>query len=384
MKRKVAIVGLGLTEMGKVYGKSSVDLAVEAVRLALADAGLEVSDVDGLLINSGMMPGLDLNFQNRLGFRDLRLLNHMNAWGATACSMLQFAALAVEAGMAETVVCVFADNPLAPERAGTDTYSRTQPPTGIRSLWNSYGYIGANPRYALAARRHMEVYGTTQDQLGAIAVSTREWALMNPCAQMKEPLSLEQYHASRWIAEPFHLYDCCLVSNGGVAVVVTGAERARSLRQPPVYLLGWAQGHPGNSNMAGSDHGLRTGAVIAGPKALAMAGLELADVTMCQLYDCYTYTVLVTLEDYGFCPKGEGGAFVEDGRIGPGGSPPVNTGGGELSAFYMWGMTPISEGVIQARRQGGARQVERNQVILVSGNGGTLDTHATLILSPES
>lgn len=372
-----------MTEMGKVYGRSVVSLAVEAVRLALEDAGLAPGDVDGLLVNSGMMSGLDLHVQNQLGFRDLRLLNHMNAWGATAASMVMFAAMAVLAGMAKTVVCVFADAPLVPDRRSAETYSRSQPPAGIRSLWNSYGYVGANPRYALAARRHMEVYGTTQDQLGAIALSTRQWALKNPRAQMKEPLTLDQYHASRWIAEPFHIFDCCLVSNGGVAIVVTSAERAADLRQPPVHILGWGQSHPGTTYLRGTDHGLRTGAALAGPAALEMARLKLADVTMCQLYDCYTYTVLVSLEDYGFCPKGEGGAFASGGRIGPGGDLPVNTGGGELSAFYMWGMTPISEAVIQARGQGGERQVDRNDVILVSGNGGTLDTHATLVLSPH-
>jgi acetyl-CoA acetyltransferase len=382
-RKRAAIVGLGMTEMGKVYGRSVLSFAVEAVRMAIDDAGLSPSDVDGLLVNSGTMSGLDLSLQNQLGLRDLRLLNHMNAWGATAASMVMFASMAVQNGLANTVVCVFADAPLAQGGRATDNYSRPQPTAGIRSLWNTYGYIGANARYAMAARRHMELYGTTQDQLGCIAVSTRQWALKNPQAQMKGSLTLEQYHSSRWIAEPFHIYDCCLVSNGGIAVVVTSAERAVALRQPPVYILGWGQGHPGNTYQAGSDHGIRTGAATAGPTALRMAGLALRDVTMCELYDCYTYTVLVTLEDYGFCAKGDGGAFATEDRIGPGGTLPVNTGGGELSAFYMWGMTPISEAVIQARGQAGERQVDRNEVILVSGNGGILDTHATLIVGPH-
>jgi len=171
--------------------------------------------------------------------------------------------------------------------------------------------------------------------------------------------------------------DCCLVSNGGTAVIVTSAERARSLKQPPVYLLGSGQGHPGGDAV----DTLSSGAALAGRTAFARAGLSLQDVDLCEIYDCYTVTVLITLEDYGFCAKGEGGPFVADGRTGPGGSLPVNTGGGQLSSSYMWGMTPISEAVIQVRGQGGDRQAPRHDVALVSGNGGVLSTHSTLVLS---
>jgi acetyl-CoA acetyltransferase len=157
---------------------------------------------------------------------------------------------------------------------------------------------------------------------------------------------------------------------------VTSAARARALRQPPVYLLGAGQGHPGGDPL----DTLSSGATLAGPTAFARAGLAPSDVDLCELYDCYTVTVLVTLEDYGFCAKGEGGSFVADGRTGPGGALPVNTGGGQLSSSYMWGMTPISEAVIQVRGQGGDRQVPRHEVALVSGNGGVLSTHTTLIL----
>ena len=197
-----------------------------------------------------------------------------------------------------------------------------------------------------------------------------------------KPITLDDYHASRWIVEPLHLLDCCLVSNGAVAVIVTSAERARDLRQPPVYLLGLRPGRarrqPARRARAGRPHGRRA---LRASSRCGMAGVALADIDVLELYDCYTYTVLVTLEDYGFCAKGEGGAFVEDGKLGPGGSLPTNTGGGQLSSFYMWGFTPLSEGVIQARGQGGARQVPQHELVLVSGNGGTLNWHSTMVLA---
>jgi acetyl-CoA acetyltransferase len=237
--------------------------------------------------------------------------------------------------------------------------------------------------YALAAQRHMDTYGTTNDQLGHIAVGQRAWAELNPRAQMRTPMTLEDYHASRWIVEPFHLLDCCLVSNGGIAVVVTSAERAASLARPPVHVLGWGQAHPGHAQRRHEDFGLVSGAARSGPAALAMAGLTVSDVDVVELYDCYTFTVVITLEDYGFCPKGEGGRFVADGTLGPDGKLKVNTGGGQLSSSYMWGMTPLSEAVLQARGEAGRRQVPEHDVVLVSGNGGVLDHHSTLVLSPH-
>ena len=173
------------------------------------------------------------------------------------------------------------------------------------------------------------------------------------------------------------------MSNGGAAVIVTSDERARDLAQPPVYLLGWAQGHPGQALERGSSFGLRSGAAVAGPAALRMAGVRAADVDLVELYDCYTFTVLLTLEDYGFCPKGEGGRFVAEGHTRPGGRLPCNTGGGQLSGYYLWGFTPLGEAILQARRQAGQRQADRRDVIMVSGNGGILEHHATLVLSPH-
>lgn len=382
IKGKCAIVGLGVTAMGKVYGRSTTDFAAEAVQLALSDAGLQKSDIDGLLINANMSPEMGIQLQAALGLENLSLLNVMNAYGSTAGTMIQYAALAIDSGLAKTVVLVYADNPLKPDKGAGASYSGSgRTVSGMNSLFPAYGYYGANTGYALAVRRHMHLFGTTSAQLGAIAVAQRKWAQMNPWAQMRTPLTLEDHQRSRYVVEPLHLFDCCLVSNGGIAVIITSAERARHLKQPPVYILGLGQGAPGGTRRANREPGIYTGAAQAGQMALRMAGVERQDIDILELYDCYTYTVLVTLEDYGFCAKGEGGAFVEDGKLGPGGSLPTNTGGGELSAYYMWGFTPLSEGIVQARGQGGERQVLKNDLVLVSGNGGILNYHSTTILS---
>jgi acetyl-CoA acetyltransferase len=230
----------------------------------------------------------------------------------------------------------------------------------------------------------MERYGTTSEQLGAVAVGQRAWAANNPIALKRDLITIEDHQSSRWVVEPLHLLDICLVSNGGIAVVLTRAERARDLRQPPVFIWGAAQAHPGYTLERGSAQGLVSGAARAGPAAMTMAGIGPSDVDVCELYDCYTFTVVITLEDYGFCPKGEGGPFAASGALSPGGGLPTNTGGGQLSAYYVSGMTPLSEALIQARGQGGNRQMPKRDVILVSGNGGILDYHATLVLSPHA
>jgi len=385
MGASAAIAGLGVTEMRKVYGRTPADFAAEAIALALEDAGLAAGDLDGLLVNATHAPEMGPGLQFSLGLLDLTLVAGVNAFGASAGVMLQIAANAVASGQCQAVACVYADAPLRADRSGSAAYSgRRFDAPGFAGLRLAYGDYGpANSMYALALRRHMHEYGTTHDQLGQIAVGQRAWAAMNPHAQMREPITLADYHASRWVVEPLHLLDCCLVSNGGVAVIVTSGERARSLRQPPVYLRGFGQGAPGDTARSGRDPALFTGAGAAGRRALAQAGIELADIDVLELYDCYTYTVLVTLEDYGFCAKGECGPFVADGKLAPGGALPCNTGGGQLSSYYMWGFTPLSEGVIQARGQAGERQAPVHDHVLVSGNGGALNFHSTTILSGQ-
>ena len=382
LRGAAAIAGLGITPQGKVYGTNAIGFAVDAVRLALEDAGLTRTDLDGVLLNPGLtwndMGMGSFGLSQALGLRNLRLTATMNLGGATACAMIQHAAQAIAAGLCNTVACVFSDAPLKPPSPQGGAGSSGAAYGFARGWEAAYGYFGVNAMYALVAHRHMHVYGTTQDQLGAVAVAQRRWANLNPDAQMHDrPLTLDDYRASRWIVEPFRVMDCCLVSNGGLAVIVTSAERARSLRKPPVYIWGMGQGHLGGDP---SDT-LSSGAVLAKEPAFSMAGIGLRDVDVVELYDCYTFTVLVTLEDYGFCPKGEGGPFVAEHHTGPAGRLALNTGGGQLSSFYMWGMTPVSEAVIQVRGDGGARQAARHDVALVSGNGGVLSTHSTLVLS---
>lgn len=383
MNSAAAITGLGLTEMGRVY-RDAEDLAAEAVFLALEDAGLQKSDLDGLLINAGIGEGVGVPLHTILGLKELNLLTYMQGYGSSAGQMIQYAAMAVANGLATTVCCVFADSPLKEnQRSGAVSYTGPGRPNAMASLDLVYGFASALPKYALAAQRHMDLFGTTQEQFAAVAISQRQWAAMNPRASKREPLDLDGYNASPWVVEPFHVLDCCLVSNGGVAVIVTSAERARDRKQPPVYIRGFAQAHNHDTGQAGHDSLIHTAGARSAPRALTMAGAKVSDVSQCQIYDCYTYTVIATLEDYGFCEKGEGGPFVADGHLGPGGALPTNTGGGELSSFYMWGMTPVSEAVIQGRGQGGERQAP-NDLIMVSGNGGLLAYHATLMLSPEA
>ena len=390
MTGDAAIAGLGMTSLGRVFGSSPRRLAASAVRLAAADAGMSVTDLDGLLICPGITGGLDVGLAGHLGLRDLALLAVVNSFGASAATAVQVAAQAVASGAARAVACVFADTPLREGRPAGSAFGRggeagAAPPErhGLAGLAAGYGFSSVTVYYALAAKRHMERFGTTSEQFGAIAVAQRRWAAGNPAAQYRKPITLAGHQASRWVAEPLHLLDCSLVSNGAIAVIVTSALAAADGPRPPVHIWGWGQGHPGQPMARDSDFGLVTGAVQAGRAAMGAAGVGAADITMCQIYDCYTYTVLVTLEDYGFCAKGEGGPFAASGALAPGGSLPVNTGGGQLSAYYMWGFTPLSEAVIQARGDGGDRQSPATDVILVSGNGGILSHHGSLIVSPH-
>jgi acetyl-CoA acetyltransferase len=325
-----------------------------------------------------------------LGLEQLSILNEVKAFGATAGVMVAHAAQAIAGGTATAVVCAFADTPLKPKvSAGTSWVSAANDGRNSRAARGLAGWSlvsgATNPNilYAMCARRHMERYGTTSTQLAQIAVAQRSWAARNPLAQLRDPITVADHQASRWIAEPLHLLDCCLVSNGAVAIVVTSADRAAALAQPPVHIWGYGQAYAPRRMHAGSDWGLVTPAARSGPQALRMAGIGVDDVEVAELYDCYTYTVLVTLEDYGFCAKGEGGEFVSDGRLAPGGALACNTGGGQLSSYYMWGFTPLSEAIIQARGAGGDRQARHNDVLIVSGNGGILEHHSTLVLSPH-
>jgi len=368
-----AIAGIGATEFSKDSGRSELRLAVEAVRAALDDAGLQPSDVDGL-VTFTMDDNAEIAVAREIGAGELTFLSRIGYGGGAACAVVQQAVLAVATGVARTVVCYRALN----ERSGRRFGQATMAP-GLDASWHyPMGLATPAAMVAMVARRYLHDYGATTEDFGRVTVMARRFAATNPAAWFfGRPITLADHQASRWIAEPLRLLDCCQESDGAVALVVTSADRARDLRRPPVFIRGMGQGHPGGD----PSETLTSGAAIAKDVAFPMAGIGLEDVDVVELYDCYTFTVLVCLEDYGFCKKGEGGAFVADGRIAPGGSLPVNTGGGQLSSFYMWGMTPVSEAVIQIRGEGGERQVPDAEVALVSGNGGILSTHSTLILT---
>lgn len=382
-----AITGLGFSAITRTWAGSSADLAVDASRSALQDAGVQRSEVDGLLVAHSPVVScgeLGLGFQRTLGLGELTLLQDVHGQGASSAQMIQMAALAVDAGLARHVLCVFADAMLGKGVSTAEAFAVALPHGELPGWEDAHGLFGAHAAYAMAARRHMAQYGTTTEHLGAVAVSARRWAAGNPLAVAREPLTVEQHHASPWIVEPFRRLDCAFPVNGGVAVLVSAQPAAAELRRPPIRIAGVGQGHRANYRRAGADAEIRTAAGIATQQALDMARIALSDVDVCELYDCFTYATIVTLEDFGFCPKGEGGAFVQDGNIDPGGTIPTNTGGGQLSGYYLQGMTPIAEAIIQLRGDGGDRQVPAADVALATGQGGIMDHHASLVLTTEA
>jgi acetyl-CoA acetyltransferase len=303
--------------------------------------------------------------------------------GATPVAMAHHAAMAIEAGLCHTVVCVHARNQasrqLLPSR-GAEVRD------GTEDFEEPYGLLGAVAKHAFCATRHMHEYGTTVEQFGAVAVAARKHACLNPAATMHgRPITLEDHQASRWIVEPLRLLDCSLNSDGGGAYIVTSAERARQMKQRPIYILGMGAHHP-MANMAEAETLTTFGSKRSSERAYRMAGLAPKDMSFAEIYDCFTITTLITLEDYGFCPKGEGGPWVEGGRIELGGELPVNTHGGLLSHAHIEGMLHVTEAVKQLR--GGQvepeRQVANARVGIVSGHGGSANTHSTLILGTET
>jgi acetyl-CoA acetyltransferase len=381
------ITGLGISDITRSGDETSADLAVVACARALEDAGLERAQVDGLLVAHSPILScerLGLGFQRVLGLGDITLLQDVHAQGASAVQMLQMAALSVQAGLTTHVLCVFADAMLGGDVPTGESFALALSQGELPGWEAAHGLFGAHAAYGLAARRHMEQYGTTTEHFAAVAVSARRWAAGNPLAVKREPLTVEEHHASPWVVDPFRRLDCAFPVNGGVAVIVSAAEAAAQLRRPPVAIRGIGQGHRVNTRRAGGQAEVATAAGVAAAQALRTAGLSLSEVDICELYDCFTYATIVTLEDFGFCPKGEGGPFVADGNIDPGGTIPTNTGGGQLSGYYLQGMTPIAEAIIQLRGDGQARQVPGAGVALVAGQGGVMDHHACLVLTSEA
>ncbi|MET7397982.1 thiolase family protein [Dactylosporangium sp. NPDC005572] len=374
--RKASIAGVGASRQGKLPGETAISLATEAFTAALADAGLEKSDVDGLLT----MPGSSspegakhyLALGEHLGI-DPVLTGTLNMGGATAGALVQQAAMAVATGMASVVACVFGD-------AARTRGSKFDAAQGGEVSWGSWGMFGNAANSAMGAARHMALYGTTSEQLGWVAVNGRRNAARNPNAVMREPMTIEDHQASRFIVEPLHLLDCCLITDGGVAVIVTSPERARDLRKPAVDILGMGQGHT-LQTFEQKDWWYLPHQEHCVARAYRMAGVGPQDIDVAQLYDNFTIAVLLWLEHAGFCKPGESGPFVEGGtRIAIDGELPVNTAGGNLSESYMQGWLHVVEGVRQLRGEGGERQVRGAETTLVTGRGMTLNTASALVL----
>lgn len=381
LKDKYAIVGVGYTPQGRVANRTALSFHVEAISNAIKDAGLKRGDIDGLICYR--------HFPSFNGEPDVTPYLVAQHVGLTPKVMSQEANCArsqllnalgwLEAGLCNYVVISYAHNPLSSEDffgGRIDNYNKAV-----------FGQFGATAEYAMAARRAMHTFHTGPETWKHIAVGQRKWANLNPIAQMCDrAMTSEDYYNSRWVVEPLRLLDNCLITDGGRACVVTSVERARDLQHPVVSIMGIGQHNPAceieqATNMAGP-----TGAKLSGEMAFAMAGINLGDIDACEIYDCFTYTVEITLQDYGFFKPGEGEDWFKGGTIGPGGSMPVNTSGGQLSEAYFMGLTQLTESVMQLSGRCGERQLgpktntKTPEIILCSDNGGILQTHSTTIL----
>ncbi len=367
LRDRAVVSGIGETAYVRGSGKSALALQLEASLKAIEDAGLSPKDIDGVVpYAAGGVVAED--FITNFGIEDLRYSATTPMGGASCVAALQTAAIVVASGVANHVLCVVGRNGYSGGRVGGRVAQMPQFHT-IAEHEMPIGNIAPAQLYAHMARRHMELYGTKSEQLGQIAVTIRHYATLNDNAIMTSPMTLEDHQNSRFIAEPLRLFDCCLESDGGTAVIVSSAERGKDLRKPPVYLMGMAEGHPDSpSTITQRQDMTRLGTAKAAPKAFGMAGVTPADIDVAEIYDCFTYIVLCQLEDLGFCEKGEGGAFVED-HIGPGGNLPINTHGGLLSQAHIVGMNHIAELVKQLRGEGGQTQVADAEVGLVTGYG---------------
>ena len=384
LRGEVAIVGVADTEGGVLPGRTPMELCVDAALAALADAGIDKTAVDGLVTCNAMAQPMLYHAEAMAEYLQIfpRYCISVGAGGGTTFSILHHAASAIVTGMADVVLIAMADSMRS--SLTRDQAMLVQSSTGHPQFEQPYGPT-VPAYYALIAQAHMATYRTTAEQLAAVAVAGRAWAGRNPAAQMREPITVEDVLASRLIADPLHLLDCSLVSDGGSAVVMTSAERARDFPHHPIYLLGAGEGH-GHEHISQA-HDLTTSAAReSGQAAYAMAGVGPGEIDLAQLYDCFTPTVLVELEDLGFCDKGEGGAFVASGAIAPGGTLPVNTHGGLLSHCHPGNpgsMFALTESVWQLRHDAGERQVDDADIALVHAQGGIMSSHTTLILGRD-
>ena len=384
---KASIVGIGATEFSKESGRSEMSLASEAVAAAIADAGLQPSDVDGMVTySSDNNPEVEI--ARHVGIGSLRHFSRVHYGGGAACGTVALAAMAVATGVADVVVCYRAFNERSGRRFGAGIQDIPNAATAERAQfsWTTpFGQLTPASWVAMVARRYMHLYGATSQDFGRVAVAGRRHAATNPAAWFyNQPITLEEHQASRWIVDPLHLLDCCQESDGGQALVITSAERARDLPNTPALIVATAQG-------AGEEQWTMTSffrddiAQLPEMKVVAdelwtSSGLTPADIQTAILYDHFTPYVLMQLEEFGFCGRGEAKDFIKDGALEMGGKLPINTHGGQLGEAYIHGMNGIAEAVRQVRGEAGARQVKDAEVALVHGNGGVISIHCTLLL----
>ena len=377
LRGAASVVGAGTFGLGEAPGFSELELTAGAARAALDDAGLRAADIDAVFCASVTHNMGSLALCEYLGvspkFSDSSMIG-----GSSNLAHLMTAMMAIAAGQCDTALVAYGSN----QRSASGRLVSTSRPDPYEG---PYGPRQPITSYALAASRHMHEYGTTRAQLAEVAVAARAWAALNPEAFMRDPLTAEEVLASRPISDPFTVRDCCLVTDGAGAVVLTAPGRARDLARPPVPVLGAAMAH-WHRYIAGMPDATATAASDTGPRAREMAGVSVSDIDLVEIYDAFTINTIMFLEDLGFCAKGEGGPFVEDGAIAPGGRLAVNTNGGGLSCCHpgMYGMFPLIEAVRQLRGDAGERQQGTPHIALAHGNGGVFSSQVTLVLGTDA
>lgn len=383
LRKRIAIAGADETDrIGIVPDMTPIMMQAQAVGNALADAGLRKSDVDAVFVaDPSPMSGVQLC--EYLGIQPKYIDNTMTG-GSSFVIHVEHAMAAINAGLCSVAVIAHGETGFSGRRRRGARMGGFDSSLPAAQFEVPFGIGGPPSTYAMAAMRHMHEYGTTSEHLAEIAVATRKWAQLNPKAMMREPLSIEDVLSSRWIAYPFHIYDCCLVTDAGGAVVIVGAERARDLRKKPVWVLGSGEATT-HLSLLGMPDLTQTPARYSGQRAFGMAGVSRDDIDVVEVYDSFTYTALVTIEELGFCEKGEGGPFLANQRTAPGGDFPMNTNGGGLSYTHpgMYGMFLLIEAVRQLRGECGERQVAGAKLACVNATGGTLSATGTLILGAD-
>jgi acetyl-CoA acetyltransferase len=375
---RIAIVGVAESDYGRVPNMTELQLHAQAIQRALEDSGLRKSEIDGVFSSSDTLIEPTVMLSEYLQLFP-RYTDTTSIGGASFEAHLNHAVAAIRTGKCEVALITYASNELSSRgrMLGTGEWQTAIPEATYEAPYGNT-LVGA---YAMAARRHMHLYGTTSEQLAEIAVVARRHAGLNPLAMYRKPITVQDVLDSRMIADPLHLLDCCVVSDGGGAVLVTTEERARDLKQMPVFVLGSSEGHT-HTHISQMPDLTVTAAAVTGPRAFDEAGVRPDQIDVAMIYDSFTITVLLLLEDLGFCRKGEGGTFVQNGRIALGGQLPINTDGGGLSSNHpgMRGIFLIIEATRQLRGQCGPRQVKDAKLAVAHGSGGLLSSQATTIL----